>query len=844
MEKDSLLSPIIEATGFTILEKLTLPRRAPRYSPSPNDLSPSIRDYLLDQFESGLFSHQSEALREILKGHDVVLSTATASGKSLVFMCGALDRLLTSAQTTALALYPARALIEDQLGKWISICERFDLSVGRIDGGVPIADRIEILRGSRIILMTPDVLHAWMMSHLSEESVSSFLSRLRFLVLDEAHVYEGAFGTNMAYLLRRLFAVLDSTQVVCSTATLGAPATFYTTLIGREARCFTDQEDGSGAPDKSVLLLYPKKDTFAASVELIAGLTAANDSPFIAFGDSRKQVEQIVARVHSKASSKEDQTAENEYDDILAEDAAGDESSFRVLPYRAGLETEDRRQIQKALSAGRLSGVVSTSALELGLDIGELGVAILLGIPPSVKSFWQRLGRAGRRDAGICMIIDGDGLIQAMGGLRAYLERPLEPNVVYLENKYIQYTNALCAALETQESGLQADQSVYRTLPSSFSRFLENELNPTEIVSPDLFPLKQRAQGGPHREFPLRTGIEPNFSVRDARSLPLGNLTLSQALREAYPGAIYYYMARPYRVYRFVFRRGQILVKRTRHWTTKPLLQTMVFPQYQTSGIYQLVKSDRAFVAECEMQVSERVLGFIESRGPTKIEHRYGSESLYYQRELNRFFETTGVSWRFPERETNTEGVALLLLEALCTTMGIQERDLGWGSFHALASPLGGERCQGVCIYDGVSGSLRLTQKLMDNFSEVARIALKLAQSRHASIAVKGLKAIIEHLPSLDAAAPNHSTTAGEAEDPNAWTRIVAPGEEAMYHGPAGPEEVEILGYRYTPHGLMYELRHRDKDQKWMVLASDVQPLFGSTRVIEVNLITGEERSC
>src|SRR5439155_6888638 len=180
---------------------------------------------------------------------------------------------------------------------------------------------------------------------------------------------------------------------------------------------------------------------------------------------------------------------------------------------------------------------------------------------------------------------------------------------------------------------------------------------------------------------------------------------------EAYPGALYYYMARTYRVYRFDYRKGEIHARRDKWGTTRPLAQTMVFPRFH-GGILSLYRSDCGFLAEAEMQVSERVQGFTEQRGSAKEEHRYGPGSTYYQRELNRFFETTGICWYFPEKHLITEAVASSILDAFCSEFGIQQRDLGVGLFNSKQSPFGVGKCQGACIFDETNGSLRLRQRL------------------------------------------------------------------------------------------------------------------------------------
>ena len=234
----------------------------------------------------------------------------------------------------------------------------------------------------------------------------------------------------------------------------------------------------------------------------------------------------------------------NTPDDETLEELA-DETANQLLPYRAGYESEDRNRIQQALSSGQLRGVVSTSALELGLDIGEVNVVVLLTPPPSMKAFWQRIGRAGRKFEGQCLMLDTVGMASARpGGIRDYLKRPIEPNWLYLPNRFIQYTNALCAVQEREDAGDIYNSEHFVTLPESFGKFVQEELNPTQMLAADLFALRQRAQGtGPHHEFPLRSAVEKNFKV-ECQQRPLGNLTFSQVLREAYPGAVYYYMAR------------------------------------------------------------------------------------------------------------------------------------------------------------------------------------------------------------------------------------------------------------------------------------------------------------
>jgi DEAD/DEAH box helicase domain-containing protein len=737
-----------------------------------------------------------------------------------------------------LALYPARALIQDQIGKWEAILRPLGIQLGYIDGGVPIEDRAQVLRDSRVVLMTPDVAHAWLMSRLREPAVAALVNQLRLLVLDEAHVYDGVFGTNMAFFLRRLEVVSRPHQLICSTATLGSPADFIRQLTGREVLSLEGDADGSPSPRKTILhATGTAGDAFAGMARLLVAVGQVVGGRFLAFGDSRKMVERIVAAV--RRSSVEQGNGQD-----------GDDSSSpsvksepRILPYRAGYETEDRNNIQQALCRGSLDGVVSTSAMELGLDIGEIDVVVLLDLPPSLKAFRQRLGRAGRKSPGVCLLIDNRGaLAESSGGLDEYLRRPLEPSFLYLENRYIQYAHALCASYELSEQAQQSSNAApFESLPEDFRRFLSNELSPTELVPTDLYPLKQRAQAGPHREFPIRSGVERDFRVSTPQGERLGNLTFAQALREAYPGAIYYYMARAYRIYSLDYRKGEIHAKRERQWTTRPLAQTTAFPRF-FGGIRTLYQAGNAFLAEVEMQVSERVIGFSERRGSTKSQHYYGRASVYCQRAQARFFETTGVCWSFPNDGPTSEKVTLRILEAFCAVCGIQSRDLGMGLFHANASPLGGEKCQGTCIYDAVQGSLRLTQQLAERFSAVLAQAIALSQRGDSADDLSALQDLAQAAKRLAPVRVGCEPTASNgSEDQGDWVEAIASGENAVYLSADGPLEVRVLNYRYTPQGLMYELvPPKGCTGKWMVVSSAVRPIHGETLILRVNLVTGE----
>jgi DEAD/DEAH box helicase domain-containing protein len=839
-----MIETIAEQVGIRVADRIELPSRQAILVPPPTELHDDVRAYLTShpKYQRGLYSHQGKAISAVLAGQDVCLSTSTASGKSLVFMSVAADLLKRERHARVLAFYPVRALIQDQLEKWKAMLDPLGFSVGFIDGSVETKQRSEILLRHRVVLMTPDVAHAWFMSSLGDERVALVRKNLALLVLDEAHVYDGVFGTNMAFFLRRLQAVCAPCRLICSTATLGEPNDFISQLTGRQTLEFGTDQEGAQIPNKTVWVArFDGKKGFEVSAQLLKALARQHQQRFLAFADSRKMVELMTAAAH-----RADKPTEAGVEEAL--DELADETANHLVPYRAGYESEDRLRIQQSLSEGKLRGVVSTSALELGLDIGEVNLVVLLTTPPSLKAFWQRIGRAGRREAGEALVLDTVGtIVGGSDGLRGYVKRPIEPNWLYLPNRYIQYTDALCAAQERQDAGDLYDAACFQSLPSSFRQFVEQEINPTQMLPSDLFALKQRAAGaGPHQEFPLRSGVEKSFKV-ESQQRPLGNLTFSQLLREAYPGAVYYYMARPFRILSVSHSAGQVLAQPCPRYTTQPLTQVMVFPDL-ISGLHRLLVGSGGFVAEAEMQVAERVTGFKEKRGPNEATHNYGVGSPHSQRPLQRFIKTTGVCWCFPDPLAMSDAVATRILEATCREFAIQPRDLGLGRFHVQQSPLGTGPLQGVCIFDSTHGSLRLTERLGEHFAKVVQAARQASEMEatggvpgNSIIALKTFCRFAESLTEQHIGVPAQSP-ASPVDTPE-WIEVIAPNEKAiLVSGATEAMEIVVQSYFFTPQGLKYQLQHENPGIRWTVEAGALQSMNGVTRMVLYNPSTGEEK--
>jgi DEAD/DEAH box helicase domain-containing protein len=463
--------------------------------------------------------------------------------------------------------------------------------------------------------------------------------------------------------------------------------------------------------------------------------------------------------------------------------------------------------------------------------------------PPSMKSFWQRFGRAGRKRSGVCLLIDdGHHIREDDDGLQVYLQRPIEPAWLYLDNTFIQYSQVLCAAQEAAEmERASPNMEPFRSLPSQFIKLLENEVNQTESIPEELYLLKQRALSNPHHEFPLRSGVEQSFVVRDRRSPGpdhLGSLSLSQALREAYPGAIYYYMARPYRIERVHYRKGEIYAQKSKRWTTRPTQHTIVFPKIPGGELWSR-RSDAGFVCETALQVSERVTGFVEQRGNNKTSHQYGPDSPYSRKPLVRFFETTGVCWYFGDKALHSEAIGSALLEAFCVTCSVQERDVGMSTFSLKTSQFWPSAVSGTCIFDSVHGSLRLTQQLALRFHEIAEAAIELVRTRDADeLLANQLAALREQFARTQPAVASANDGEGTSQDD--WIQVIADNQPAILSETA--DDVFVLGRFFGPQGLMYELRPARPGVLWRVKSALVRPINGETEMVWINSVSGEKR--
>jgi len=341
---------------------------------SDPSLPPLLAEYLADR-RLGLYRHQADVVEAFRNGDDVVLTTPTASGKTLAFNLAVSEMLLREPASCALYLYPLKALANDQLTKLQDLDDTCSLNLrpATYDGDTPSSSRGRIKRESRIILTNPHALHQYLPWH---HQWARIFANLRAVVIDEAHQYRGVYGSNVALLLRRLLRIVahygGSPQIVLSSASIANPTEFARALTGRDAVSVRD--DASERGDKHVLFWDPLADPIRSVTTQVARL----------LGHLVGRGIQTICFTRTRSSA-----------EVIAQ-AATRSGADGIAPYRAGYLPSERRALEEGLRSGAIRGVVSTTALEAGIDIGGLDAAILVGFPGSLLSAWQQAGRAGR----------------------------------------------------------------------------------------------------------------------------------------------------------------------------------------------------------------------------------------------------------------------------------------------------------------------------------------------------------------------------------------------------------------------------------------------------------------
>ena len=719
------LRELLSGTEFSVLESFEIPSRPALYGEIPPFLFDSKIGPYLTSREFRLWAHQAQALDTLGHGDNVVISTGTASGKSLVFRTLTLHKTLCDPSSRTLVFYPLKALVADQIRGWQEMAHALGLSediIGRIDGSVQVNERDDILRHARIVVMTPDVCHAWLMSRLATPDIKNFVRELSTLVMDEAHTLEGVFGSNFAFLVRRLIAVrnrlLDNEanahplQIVAATATIANPAEHLKELTGSEFSVINHEADGAPQHERIVAHVASARDKESLIVKKLQRrvLTEGRDGGFITFVDSRKGVETLAI-------------ASQQEEDGLSDDPA-------VLPYRAGYDNEDRQRIEERLQLGSLRGIVSTSALELGIDLPHLRVGFNVGVPATRKAYRQRLGRVGRSGAGAFIVIAPlDAFLRYGTSFRDYHEMSVEQSYLYLDNRFMQFAHGRCLADELDALGTPASVPTHIRWPAGFRKIYQ-AARPGGDRPPEFDVIAELGGDTPQYSYPLRSTGEVNLQIkRHENSESFGELNQTQALREAYPGATYLHMAKAYEVAAWHTHTPEpfILVKPgSSARSTQPRIKTWINTGITSSELIdgRLLRSENGFLAECQMQITERVEGFVDGSGQF---HSYQDLRPHNpaMRARLRNFRTSGVVLCIEQDWFKKESMKSLFSdrwrEVFMREYSVLPQDVGSAATNISVRTLEGGGLRGGCVavFDQTYGSLRITERLYVEFTHI-----------------------------------------------------------------------------------------------------------------------------
>jgi len=691
------------------------PARPAATVPITSELSPTVIAALERAGITELYAHQDEALRAAFAGPTIV-TTGTASGKSLCFQLPTLQVLCDDPQARALYLYPTKALAQDQARALHSFGLTKRVRPAIYDGDTPQAERSGIRKRSNLILTNPDMLHVGILPH--HHAWDELLANLAFVVVDEAHVYRGVFGSHVGNVLRRLrrAAAIHGTEprFLLASATIANPVELAQALTGLDNVQLVDRDAAPRAARRVAMLNPPLIDeelglrgsALYEAAEVFSELISAG-ARTICFMKSRKGIELILRH---------------------AIDRLEPELAERIAPYRAGYTAGQRQDIQRRLSQGELLGVVATDALELGIDIGELDAAICVTFPGTVASLRQMWGRAGRRGRGLAVYVAGEDALDQFFCRHPdeFLSRPVESAILDPHSPEIYAEHLECAAHEAPLS--EADE------PYLGPGWLDTA---RELAGAGL--LRERATGFvPRRadDYPaarvaLRSASADSFVLIDSSSGEIvGSVEAQRAYAAVHAGAIYLHMGRSYQVFDLdLDARRAMLEPFNGDYFTQAKRESMTFitrlhEQRETRGVTlyfgEVVYSETVLGYQRKGLQDHQVIDFHTLDLPTV---EFPTRALWY--ELDELVSQPGSGTEaFPANlllgslhALEHGQIAVLPLIAMCDRWDI-------GGLSTNAHPQTGVPT--IFIYDGHPGGVGITRRGYDQFERLVEDARRL----------------------------------------------------------------------------------------------------------------------
>lgn len=682
----------------TIIE---IPDSQPQYGKLVFPLPFELQRYL-ECNDIKLYTHQAEVIEEVRSGSNVVLVTATASGKTLAFTLPVLEKLLQEPDATALFLYPMKALAYDQLQEMREMEKGtgINLTAAVYDGDTPKAERKKIREKSRLILSNPHALHWYLSWH---HLWSGFFKNLRFIVIDEGHWYRGIFGTNVAFLLRRLQRILEyynsNPRFIVASATMADPREHARALTGKDF--ITINRDGSTQGKKQYLFWDTSFVTGRSQHLQTAELTAAcvnSGLQTLCFAVSRKMAE------------------------LTAHWAGKMVNGSKIVPYRAGYLPGERRELEKEFKEKKIAGIISTNALELGVNIGGLDAVVIGGYPGTISSFHQRSGRAGRsgqESLVIQLLYDNPLDTYIMANPNYLFEEPSEQAVISLGNRQIMKKHIMCAAEELpllKEDWMWFGDA-YEKIVGELIKEKTVRIKRGKATGRISASLKQYIYNGSGSFFQVSlSNIDGNAFKLFCGGQLLEELSLRQAYYEAHPGAIFMHRAESYQVVDFKEKDQVILLKPyDQDMYTTPLKETRI----KIDQVMQSRTLKGGILHFGKVNVTEKIYGYTLHSFSRKVRKNVLDTPLLLQ------YRTEAVWITLKKiRGVNPEGAmhaAEHLLIGVAPLLAMCDRwDLGGVSVSASRE---------IFIYDGFPEGIGIAERLFNHYEILAAKGLEVVSN-------------------------------------------------------------------------------------------------------------------
>lgn len=706
-----------------IAEYRYIPPVKPRYMRL--DLSDRLRDVLKGRGIELFYSHQVEGIDLIREGENVVVMTPTASGKSLIYNIPVLESIIENPEHRALYIFPLKGLEQDQVKNLNELFTALNpksqipnpkisnphkvtpLCFGEVYDGDTTAYRRKKIREAipNVIFTNPDMLH--LAINPFHKKWEAFFKNLRFVVIDEIHTYRGIFGSNVAHVMRRLRRICkywgSNPQFIATSATIANPVQLAEELTGLPFKVVAE----SGAPQagRHFIFINPIDSPYTEATRLFLGCLNAGLRTIL-FTKARKITELIYSWTINHAP----------------------EFEGKVSPYRAGFLPKERREIEQRLFSGELLGVISTSALELGVDIGGLDCCILCGYPGSISSTWQRAGRVGRhgQESIVVMIAIPDALDQYfMHHPEAFFKKSHEAAVIDPENRNILKRHIPCASSEVY---LREDDGVYdvkKLMPLIDELIEEGVMNPGKRG--DIWFSKRKM---PQRDVGIRAIGEP-FNIVDESGKAIGELNGVRVFREAFPGAIYLHRGRQYRIIGLDLEKRKAICREV-----DVNYYTQALSKEETEVIEEKeIKLYKNFSVNWgRLKTTQKITGYEKKRIFDRArlsrhnldmpEYVFETEGLWIKidRAIQSFIESDGFDLAGTLHAVEHTAIACIPLFALC-----DRRDIGGLSYTFY--PAFGQPA--IFIYDGYEGGIGLTKRAIEVIKDWLMATLRVIEECH-----------------------------------------------------------------------------------------------------------------